>query len=76
MQEAPIVRLGTAVDAETLAKFNIAIAYETERIELPEVVVMAGVRAMLDDPQLGFYAVAESQGASARALTITTEWSD
>ncbi len=76
MQEAPIVRLGTAADAETLAKFNIAMAYETEGIELPEAVVMAGVRAMLDNPQRGFYAIAESGGVSVGALMITTEWSD
>ena len=37
---------------------------------------MAGVRAMLVDPQFDFYAVAESQGASVGALMITTEWSD
>ena len=70
------MRLGTVADAETLAKFNIAMAYETEGIELPEAVVTAGVRAMLDDPQRGFYAISESEGASVGALMITTEWSD
>ena len=47
MQEAPTVRLGTAANAETLAKFNIAMAYETEGIKRPEAVATAGVRAML-----------------------------
>jgi len=70
------VRLGTAADTETLVKFNIAMALETEGIELPAAVVTAGVRAMLSDPQRGFYAVAESRGASVGALMVTAEWSD
>ena len=45
-------------------------------MELIPEVADAGVKAMFENPQMGFYLVAESDGVIAAALMTTTEWSD
>lgn len=70
------VRLARPDDADTIADFNLRMAHETEHKRLRPDVLGAGVRRMLADPALGFYLVAEAEGAIVASLMVTTEWSD
>ena len=70
------VRTATADDAETLARFNKAMAEETENKTLDADTVRAGVNTMFDDPARGFYLVAVRDDTIVGSLMITTEWSD
>ncbi len=63
-------------DAPSLARWNVAMAHETEDRSLDVGVVMAGVRAVLEDPAKGFYLVAELAGNPVGGLMVTYEWSD
>lgn len=71
------VRRATPADADTVAAFNRALAWETEHKQLDPSVVAAGVRAVLDDPARGFYLLAVTDaGEVVGQLMITCEWSD
>jgi GNAT superfamily N-acetyltransferase len=70
------IRTATAADADRLARFNAAMAEETENKTLDPETVRAGVRAMLETDQSGFYLVAVRAGTVVGSLMITTEWSD
>ncbi len=70
------VRRATLDDAATIAGFNAAMALETEDKVLPPETIGAGVRRFLSDEALGFYLVAEREGAVVGCLGITFEWSD
>jgi GNAT superfamily N-acetyltransferase len=64
-------------DAQTLADFNTAMAWETEHLRLDPPTVLAGVRAALADPAKGLYFVAtDSRDHVVSQLLITHEWSD
>ena len=71
-----IIRRATAQDADELAKFNISMARESEGVDLKPEVIGAGVRAMIDNPQMGFYLVVELDNGIQASLMVTTEWSD
>ncbi len=70
------IRLAEARDADVLIQFNRGIARETEGMELPLDRIAPGVKTLLENPDLGFYVVAEIEGAIAGALMVTFEWSD
>ncbi|HEY9881308.1 MAG TPA: GNAT family N-acetyltransferase [Leptolyngbyaceae cyanobacterium] len=70
------IRQATSGDAEVITAFNIALAEETEGKTLDAVTVTAGVYALLERPQYGFYVVAEQQEQIVGSLLITFEWSD
>ena len=70
------IRCATVDDAETLARFNEAMAAETEDKTLDPDRVRAGVRAVFDKPEQAFYLVAKRDGSIVGSLMITTEWSD
>ena len=74
--EKPLIRKATIDDADTLAIFNAEMARETEGKTLLPQVIGAGVRALLKDPGLGYYVVAEVDGQVIASLMVTTEWSD
>jgi GNAT superfamily N-acetyltransferase len=77
MNATVTVRRATADDAETIARFNEAMAEETEGKPLDPDTVRSGVRAMMEAPDdRGFYLVAERDGRIVGSLMITTEWSD
>ena len=76
MSSKIMIRLAGTDDFETLVKFNRAMARETESRELLLGVVSAGVSALLEKPELGFYIVAERDGEVVGSLMVTTEWSD
>jgi len=70
------IRRGAMDDADTIASFNAAMAFETEGKELIPEVIGAGVRRLIETPSLGFYLVAEHAGELIACLMITNEWSD
>ncbi|MEZ5352206.1 MAG: GNAT family N-acetyltransferase [Bryobacteraceae bacterium] len=70
------VRLATIGDAPVIARFNAAMALETEHLTLEEARLLAGVTRVLTDSSRGFYLVAESGGGVVGQLMITYEWSD
>jgi GNAT superfamily N-acetyltransferase len=73
---APLLRAATALDADTIAEFNQAMALETENKRLDPATVNAGVRAVIDQPARGFYLLAERDGQVVGGLMVTFEWSD
>ena len=71
-----IIRRALSQDIAELADFNIRTARETEGIELIPEVITAGVKTMIDNPQMGFYLVVELDNGIQASLMVTTEWSD
>lgn len=75
--DGPIhVRTATADDLDTLVRFNVAMAEETEDRRLDEDVVRRGVARALADARLGRYYLAEREGEVVGQLLVTTEFSD
>jgi len=74
------VRDGRADDAALIARWMIAMAWETEHKALDPDTVARGVRAVFEQPARGRYFVAERivDGAalSVGVLMLTHEWSD
>lgn len=70
------VRTATTEDADLLARFNTAMAQETEDKTLDSETVRAGVEGMLNAPSRGFYLVAVRSETIVGSLMVTTEWSD
>lgn len=70
------IRKGELRDADTIARFNAQMAFETEGKELIPEVIGAGVRRLIETPSLGFYLVVEREGRVIAGLLITNEWSD
>ncbi|MBN1420419.1 MAG: GNAT family N-acetyltransferase [Planctomycetes bacterium] len=71
-----VIREGRSGDEERIARFNAALAEETEGIRLDADTVRAGVRALLADPSKGRYYLAERHGEVAGQVMVTYEWSD
>jgi GNAT superfamily N-acetyltransferase len=70
------IRQGRPSDIPAIAEFNRRLALETEHRVLEEATLVAGVAAVLSDPNRGQYYVAELHGKLVGQLLITTEWSD
>jgi ribosomal protein S18 acetylase RimI-like enzyme len=70
------IRLGKTKDIETLVGFNIALAIESEGINLSYDVVKKGVENLIRNKDNGFYLLAEFQGEIVGSLMVTKEWSD
>jgi len=68
--------MGNSDDADTIAIFNVELARESEDIKLDPATVIKGVHALLEQPQYGFYVVAEQDGIILGSLMITYEFSD
>jgi GNAT superfamily N-acetyltransferase len=63
-------------DVERIVEFQLAMAEETEQIQLDRTVCTRGVQAVLRDENLGRYYVGEIEGAVVASTLITYEWSD
>ncbi|MGQ0428905.1 MAG: GNAT family N-acetyltransferase [Gammaproteobacteria bacterium] len=70
------IRNATAADLEFIVRANQALAAETEDQSLDPDLLQPGVRAVLDDPSLGHYYLAEQDGRPVGQLMTTFEWSD
>lgn len=70
------IRKAEKHDINSLIGFNEAMAFETEGKKLFTGTLKKGVEAVFDDPQKGFYVVAEDNGRAIGGLMVTFEWSD
>jgi len=70
------IRAAVVDDADDIARWNIAMAWETERKTLDPDTIGRGVRAVFAEPRRGFYLVAERDGVAVGCLLVTYEWSD
>jgi GNAT superfamily N-acetyltransferase len=70
------IRRAAVDDADAIAAWNIAMAWETESKALDPTTIGRGVRAVFDEPRRGFYLIAELDGAAVGCLLVTYEWSD
>lgn len=71
-----IYRKAVLADLPAIVQFQIAMARETEELELDPRVCAQGVQAVFDNPALGQYYVSEKDGRVVGSLLITYEWSD
>lgn len=74
--DACVIREARPEDVPVLAEFNRAMAAETEAKQLDLEVLSRGIRRLIDEPQHGFYRVAELQQDVVGAVMVTFEWSD
>ena len=72
----PTVRAAARADLEALVTGNIALAAESEQINLDADTLRQGIRALLESRAPGRYWVAELEGRVAGQLLVTFEWSD
>ena len=70
------IRTANTSDSATIARFNAAMALESEDVKLDPDVLTAGVAAALADPGKAFYLLSELDGVPAGQLMVTYEWSD
>lgn len=76
------IRPGILHDLEVLVGGNAALAWETEQRELDRSTLRSGVLALLQDPNKGWYIVAETTSQAGGLPTVvgqvlvTFEWSD
>ena len=70
------IRNAAKQDVDSLVRFNLAMAIETEDKILDEQILNRGVSAVFDEPNRGFYMVAEAEGKVIGSLMVTYEWSD
>ena len=71
-----IVRQARIQDHLEIVEFQLAMASETEGIQLDKQIVEKGVKAVLTDNTKGQYYVAEVNGQVVSSLLTTFEWSD
>ena len=69
-------REAVRADQAAIVDFQIAMAHETESLELDRDICSRGVAAVFDNPPLGRYFIAEHGGRVVGSLMITYEWSD
>ncbi len=77
MTDSPIlVRRAEPGEAHHIVRFQQSMALETEGKTLDESLISAGVEAVFEDSDKGFYLVAVTDGVVVGSLLITYEWSD
>jgi GNAT superfamily N-acetyltransferase len=69
-------RAANPADLQKIVEFQLAMALETEQVQLDRQVCTQGVRAVLDDTKLGQYYVGTLNGNVVASTLITYEWSD
>ena len=70
------IRQGQPGDLETIVRFQLRMARETEGLALDRETVRCGVRAVFEDASKGAYWVAQRDGEIVGALLAIPEWSD
>jgi ribosomal protein S18 acetylase RimI-like enzyme len=71
-----IIRQAEEKDSACIVEFQLAMAVETEQLQLDEPTVVKGVAAVFSDQSKGIYYVAETDGKVVGSLLTTFEWSD
>lgn len=74
--QSPVFRDAVRGDISAIVAFQLAMARETEAMELHRHTLRRGVEAVFEDRALGRYFVAEVSGVVAASLMVTYEWSD
>ena len=70
------IRQAILSDSISIVEFQLAMALETEQLELDKPTVIKGVAAVMADASKGIYYVAEVNGHLVGSLMTTFEWSD
>ena len=70
------IRPGLLFDINTIADYQVKMAWETEQLKLDPPTVELGVTAVFDDPSKGKYWLAEVNGEVVGCLLTVPEWSD
>ncbi|MBD3274094.1 MAG: GNAT family N-acetyltransferase, partial [Candidatus Marinimicrobia bacterium] len=70
------IRAATKKDAAIISEHQILMAKETENTTLDSDVVLSGVEHLIEQPEYGFYIVAETEERVVGSILITYEWSD
>ena len=70
------ITVGDVRHTEEIARFQVAMAMESEGLALDYERVRKGVEAVLDDEAKGRYIIARIGGEVVGCLMITREWSD
>ena len=70
------IRTATKKDAAIISEHQILMAKETEKTTLDGDVVLSGVEHLIEQPEYGFYIVAETKEGVIGSILITYEWSD
>lgn len=82
LEETVLVRSATLDDVEAIARFNEAMAWETERRTLDPTTIRRGVAAVIQDARKGQYLVAIADSTDGGPGPVvgqclqTWEWSD
>ena len=71
-----LVKKAKIKDLNSILEFQLAMAKETEGIDLERSTVEKGVAAVLEDSTRGNYYLAEKNGQVIGSLLTTFEWSD
>ncbi|MDO8927446.1 MAG: GNAT family N-acetyltransferase [Bacteroidota bacterium] len=71
-----IIRQANITDSASIVEFQLAMALETEQLQLHEPTVIKGVTAVFADSSKGIYYVADVNGKVVGSLLTTFEWSD
>jgi len=71
-----IIRQANETDSASIVEFQLAMALETEQLQLHEQTVVKGVAAVFADSSKGIYYVAETDKKVVGSLLTTFEWSD
>lgn len=71
-----MIRRAKESDIETIVEFQLAMAWETEALQLDRTTLTKGVKAVFEDHTKGHYWVFEDNGTVGASLMITYEWSD
>ena len=71
-----LIRKAQVEEAPIIIRFQLAMALETENLQLDEAVVMLGVEAVFANSSKGNYYIAEIEGHIVASLLTTFEWSD
>ena len=71
-----LFRLARPDDIPVIAESQIAMASETEDLQLDPAICAKGVRAVFDQPSLGKYYVAAKESQIVGVALTTYEWSD
>lgn len=70
------IRNGQKADIPKIVEFQIAMAKETESLDLDKTTVSKGVRAVFEDSSKGRYFVATEDEKLIASTLLTPEWSD
>ncbi len=70
------ITVGTTIDINAIAGFQVAMAMESEGTTLDLERVTRGVTMAMDDEAKGQYIVARCEGKVVGSLMLTREWSD